>query len=359
MPHEVRFGKPVKQQQRRAGSLPPDEDGGPADIDGRRGEAIEQHAGFESTWLTSTRTARPGATAEPERQVVMRSCASSRVDFQTFAEKKTQEAERAVIPPLVTITDRSSRYRLRPIGNPWTRLHFDGDFHVFDPPPELPALSLVFVQSRNGNTVVPDPATLGGGPVDFHLIYEGLSRVAADGVLAGAATVGKKVFFSVWHPEIVALRRELGLPRHPAQIVVSRRGRIDLERSRLFNVPDVPVFLIIDPDGLRQGERAVADRPWITVVPITHDDLADAFRRIRRDHGLTRISVVGGRTVATSLMDAGLIQDLCLTTSALSAGQPNTPFYAGNRSPTLEVIVRKRGTGATAIAFEHFAVATV
>jgi riboflavin biosynthesis pyrimidine reductase len=284
---------------------------------------------------------------------------NSRVTFQTFAEKKTQEAGRAVIPPLVTIGDRSSAYRLRPIGNPWTRLHFDGDFHVFDLPPDLPALSLVFVQSRDGNTVVPDPATLGGGPVDFHLIYEGLSRVAADGVLAGAATVGKKVFFSVWHPEIVALRRELGLPRHPAQVVVSRRGRIDLERSLLFNVPDVPVFLIIDPDGLRPSERAVADRPWITIVPLSHNDLADAFRRLRRDHGLTRLSVVGGRTIATSLIDAGLVQDLCLTTSAQSGGQPNTPFYAGHRSPALELIVRKRGIGPTAITFEHFAVAAV
>ena len=281
------------------------------------------------------------------------------MDFQSYAEGKARAAEQAVITSLVTIEERSSGYRLQHIGNPWTRQHFDGDFYLFDPPRELPALSLVFVQSRDGNTVVPDPATLGGGPVDFHLIYEGLSRVAADGVLAGAATVGKKVFFSVWHPEIVALRRGLGLPRHPAQVVVSRRGRINLERSLLFNVPEVPVFLIITPDGLRDSERAVADRPWITVVPLTNDDLTDAFRRLRRDHGLSRISVVGGRTVASSLIDARLIQDLCLTTTALNGGQPNTPFYAGHRSPTLEAMVRKQGTGATSITFEHFAVTTV
>jgi len=280
-------------------------------------------------------------------------------NFQAFAEKKTQEAERAVIPPLVTIEDRSSEYQVRPIGNVWTRRHFDGGFSLLDPAPHLPALSVVFVQSRAGNTVVPDPATLGGGPVDFHLIYEGLSRVAADGVLAGAATVGKKVFFSVWHPEIVALRRELGLPRHPAQVVVSRRGRLNVEQSLLFNVPEVPVFLIIAPDGLRNCEQAVTERPWITVVPLADDDLADAFGRLRRDHGLTRLSVVGGRTVATSLIDAGLIQDLCLTTSALSAGQPNTPFYAGHRSPTLKVIVRKQGTTPTPITFEHYAVMNV
>jgi riboflavin biosynthesis pyrimidine reductase len=281
------------------------------------------------------------------------------VDFQTFADRRAREAQRAVIPPLITIDDSSSHFALRPLGNTWTRQHFDGDFYLFDPPQDLPALSLVFVQSRNGNTVVPDPATLGGGPVDFHLIFEGLSRVAVDAVAAGAATIGKKVFFSVWHPEIVALRQTLGLPRHPAQVVISRRGRIAIEQSLLFNIPDVPVFLVIDPHGLPPLEKALADRPWITVVPLTNDDLADAFRRLRRDHGLTRISVVGGRTVATSLVDQGLIRDLCLTTSAFDGGQPDTPFYAGDRPPTLALIVRKQGTGTAPITFEHFAVANV
>jgi riboflavin biosynthesis pyrimidine reductase len=280
------------------------------------------------------------------------------VDFQAFAGRKMRQAEHAFIPPLVTIADRSSLYQVQRIGNAWTREHFDGDFSLFDPPTDRPALSLIFVQSRNGNTVVPDPATLGGGPADFHLIYEGLSRVAADAVAAGAATIGKRVFFSVWHPEIVALRRELGLPRHPAQVVVSRRGHVNLEQSLLFNVPDVRVFLVVGPEGLRRLEKPLADRPWITIVPL-NDDLTDAFRRLRRDHGLTRISVVGGRTVATSLVDDGLIQDLCLTTSAFDGGQPNTPFYAGNRRPTLELIVRKRVTGATAITLEHFAVRNV
>jgi riboflavin biosynthesis pyrimidine reductase len=282
-----------------------------------------------------------------------------RPDFHRFAEKKTQEAEQAVIPPLVTLENNSSRFPLRPIGNAWTRERFDGDFYLFDPPQQLPALSLVFVQSRNGNTVASNPAKLGGGPVDFHLIYEGLSRAAADAVLAGAATVGKKVFFSVWHPEIVALRREFGLPRHPAQVVVSRRGRINIEDAILFNVPDVPVFLIIGPEGLRRCERALAERPWITVVPLANGDLAEAFRRLRHDHGLARISVVGGRTVATALVDAGLVQDLCLTTSAIDGGAPNTPFYAGSGPPTLALIARKRSSGTPAITFEHFAVMRV
>jgi riboflavin biosynthesis pyrimidine reductase len=281
------------------------------------------------------------------------------MDFQSFAERKTRAAEQAVIPPLVTIEDRSSRYPLRRIGIAWTRRRFDGDFYLFEPSHDLPVMSLIFVQSRDGNTVVPDPATLGGGAVDFHLIYEGLSRVVADAVAAGAATVGRNVFFSVWHPEIVTLRLALGLPRHPAQVVVSGQGRVDVESSLLFNVPEVPVFLVIGPEGVRRLERALRDRPWITVVALSDGGLTQAFRRLRLEYGVKRISVVGGRTVATALVDAGLIQDLCLTTSATDGGRPNTPFYAGDRPPRLELIVRKRGTGESAITFEHLAVAKV
>jgi riboflavin biosynthesis pyrimidine reductase len=293
-------------------------------------------------------------TKTAPRQNCYESAVPYLVDFQSFAARKTAAAMGAVIPPLVTIEDRSTSFRRQPIGNAWTRERFDGDFYLFDPPQDLPALSLVFVQSRNGNTVARDPASLGGGPVDFHLIYEGLSRVAANAVLAGAATVGKRVFFSVWHPEIVALRREFGLPRHPAQVVVSGRGRLNLEESLLYNVPEVPVYVIAGAEGIRRFERSLAERPWITIVPLVNDDLADALRRLRRDHGLTRVSVVGGRTVATALLDAGLVQDLCLTTSTIDGGAPNTPFYAGSHPPRFELIVRKRGSDpAAAITFDQ------
>lgn len=263
-----------------------------------------------------------------------------------------------MIPPLHTVEDHSDTFRLRPIGNAWTRRHYDGDFHLFDPPPGLPAMSMVFVQSRDGNTVTPNPARLGGGPADTYVIYEGLTRVAVDGVLAGAGTVGMKVFFTLWHPEIVALRHHLGLPRHPAQVVLSRRGRVNPD-AMIFNVPEVPVFVIVGEEGQQRCEHALADRPWITLVPQS-SSLPDAFRRLRLEHGLSRIQVVGGRTVASALADAGLIQDLCLTTTSHDGGEPGTPYYAGTHPPRLELIVRKQGLGDTApIAVEHFALATV
>src|SRR6185369_10018951 len=74
------------------------------------------------------------------------------------------------------------------LGNAWSRAMFDGAFHrtASRRHADVPSLSLVFVQSRDGNTVACNPSTLGGGPTDKHVMYEGLSRVDADAVLSGA-----------------------------------------------------------------------------------------------------------------------------------------------------------------------------
>jgi len=216
----------------------------------------------------------------------------------------------------------------------------------------------VFVQSKDGNTGADSPEDLGGGPLDKHLIYEGLSRVAVDAVLAGAKTAdNENTFFSVWHPELVALRRELGLPRHPAQIIVTGTGCINPDVSRVFNVAEVSVFVVAGPVGCRALERAIADRSWVHLVPMTGDDLRRPLEYLARERGIRRISAVGGRTTASALLDQGLAQDICLTTTACEAGDPDTPFYVGRQPRPTTSIVRKRGLDADyPIVFEHLAV---
>jgi riboflavin biosynthesis pyrimidine reductase len=256
---------------------------------------------------------------------------------------------------LITIEDRSADFPVTGIGDAWSRAHFDGPFYVHDAPLDTPAISLVFVQTRDGNTGASNPAELGGGPTDKHLIYEGLSRVAADGVLAGASSVGEAVFFTIDQPELVALRQQLGFPRHPAQMVMSEHGHFD-PGARIFTTPGVPVFLLAGERCIDKVGAEMARRPWITVVPLG-DDLHAAFARLRREHGIGRISAIGGRVTATSLVDAGLVQDIYLTTSAIDGGEPDTPWYVGQRPPRLEVIVRKReNTADLPIVFEHFAI---
>jgi riboflavin biosynthesis pyrimidine reductase len=271
--------------------------------------------------------------------------------FNAFAAKKTAEATAAELPAYVTqfehVTDRLER-----VGNEWSRRLFDGDFFASPAPHAArPACSLVFVQSADGNTVTSDPSKLGGGKTDKHLIYEGLSQVAADAVLSGANTIGGEIVFSVWHPELVRLRAALGKPRHPIQIVATVRG-LDLDEHLLFNVPEIPVLVLTIKSGAAVMHEAIAARPW--VEPIVMDEPGewqDAFEELRR-RGIARISAVGGRTVATQLLDAGLVQDLYLTTAPLPGGEPGTPVYP--RPLSTRTLVRKHGTGPeSGVIFEH------
>lgn len=276
-----------------------------------------------------------------------------RTRFEDFAARKARAAATARIEYLSTTLDRQVNGHVRGIGNAWTRSHYGGDFDIAIPLEGQTALSLVFVQSKDHNTGGAEPAALGGGATDRHLIYEGLSRVAADAVLAGANTVHAEAFFSVWHPELVGLRRALGLPRHPAQIVVSKQGRVDFD-ALLFNLPDVPVFLVAGPE-CRSGRRTWFDEhPWVRHIPLVENGLRAAIDQLRDAEGIGRISAIGGRLTASRLVDAGLAQDVYLTTTSRLGGEPNTPWYGGDTRPMLDVATSKQWLDeGISIAFEH------
>jgi riboflavin biosynthesis pyrimidine reductase len=281
-----------------------------------------------------------------------------RDEFSAFSEKKAAEANEAVLSPLQTAQTGSPWPGATEIGSDWSRKLYDGGFALPPVPAAEPSVSLVFVQSRDGNTGARDPSSLGGGNIDKHLIYEGLSRVAADAVMAGAKTASaRQSFFSVWRAELVALRASLRLPRHPVQIVVSNNGSLDVEHSLLFNVPDVPVIVLAGEGCRNQCGAALATRAWISVVPLEPDGWHQVLTRVRSEHRIARISAIGGRVTATSLIDAGVVQDICLTTTGVTGGEPDTPFYTGLKPPTLELIARKQPRSDTdQILFEHLAV---
>lgn len=188
--------------------------------------------------------------------------------FQEFVARKTRLAATARLPPCCTELDDPDENAFA-VGNDWTNRIFDGPFYLSPAATPLrPACSLVFVQSSDGNTCAADPGVLGVGHTDAHLIYEGLSRVAADAVLAGAQTKrGSNVMFSVWHPQLVDLRTSLELSRHPVGIVATLRG-LELDDTMLFNLPDIPVLLLTVAPAAEQMSQAIKIRPWITLLLI-------------------------------------------------------------------------------------------
>jgi riboflavin biosynthesis pyrimidine reductase len=277
---------------------------------------------------------------------------NGRDDWDRFVERKMRQAVDAALPPYETELDAPDP-SFTALGNSWSEALFDGPFYITSRvSDDRPASSLVFVQSADGNTVADDPSSLGGGNTDQHLIYEGLSRVAADAVLAGAATVRTgRVVFSVWHPQLIALRQSLNLPRHPVQIVGTLSG-LDLDRGFLFNVPEVPVVLIASPTAAAAMAGGLTRRPWIRVIETEPaGDLTHAFRSLRGLH-VTRVSCVGGRSLAGALLDRGLVDDIYLTTAPRPGGAPHTPMYG--RPLDASLVLRKRGSGdESGVRFEH------
>jgi riboflavin biosynthesis pyrimidine reductase len=272
---------------------------------------------------------------------------------ERYARLEARRTARALAPlaPVRTIADASARFALRAVGDAWSIAAFDGPFLESRAPDGVLTIGIVFVRSREGDTATRNPAALGGGAVDEHLIYEGLSRVAADAVIAGAGTLHPDAFFTVWRPELVALRSRLRLPRHPAQVVMSADGSVRPDEVLLFNVPGVPVFVLTSPRGRERLAPALAPRPWVTAIGGT--SLREQCAALAAA-GIRRACSVGGRRSATALVDAGLAQDVYLTTTGASGGEPGTPWYTGTRAPGMKTALIKEWDGEHgAVRFEH------
>lgn len=275
--------------------------------------------------------------------------------FAAYCQQRETSALAATIPGYVTREDAPTAAAIR-IESTWSSALFDGPFYRSAAPllAGTPVTSLVFVQSRDGNTGAADPSTLGGGTTDLHLIYEGLSRVDADAVMAGAATArGKDTVFSVWHPELVALRRSRGRTRHPAQVVVTDGGNLRFEDGLMFNEPSLRVFVITRTRAVESIRDFIVGKPWIEVIDAGEPlSFARAFRSLH-SRGVSVMSCVGGRRTATGLLRENLIADFYLTTAALAGGEPHTPYYDG---PPLSLhrVVLKEGQGSErGVRFEH------
>lgn len=274
--------------------------------------------------------------------------------FIDFCMRKERAAAAARLEPFQCVLDHSARFHLEVVSTPFSDALLDGPFFQSDDEREYPSINLVFVQSRNGNTEASDPSTLGGGETDKHVIYEGLSRLGADAVMSGARTIGRgNLIFSVWHPALVSLRQARRKPRHPIQIVATTSGAIPIEAGLLFNVPDIRVVIMTGPRGAEALRDRLRSRPWISVLNTgTGSDLRAGVRRLHDEFGISRVSAVGGRTLATALIDQSLVKDLYLTTGAIDGGTRDTPFYEGSDFPERDLVVRKRSREG--ILFEHF-----
>jgi|SRR5688572_831472 len=268
--------------------------------------------------------------------------------FQDYCRRKQEEAVAAPLVGFTTLAEEARGADLLSFGNAWTRRLFDGDFHRSAGPasPELPSVSLVVTEVQ--------PGAAAFGSTVPHLLHEGLTRVDADAVLGGmgAASTGNRIC-SVWHPELVRLRADRGLPRHPVQVLVTNSCEVPFDRCLLFHEPSVPVIVVTRRSMVTTARARLRESPWVEVLGAGDPlDLRSALTQLR-DRGIAVISAVGGQRIATSLLDAGLVTDLYVTVREPASAASALLFYNG--PPLLRRrLLSKAGRGQEgAVRFEH------
>jgi riboflavin biosynthesis pyrimidine reductase len=189
-----------------------------------------------------------------------------------------------------------------------------------------------FVQSLDGVAALGIPNTSGGqisGHNEHDRIVMGLLRAIAAAVVVGAGTarsVPKHLWTSGYiYPDLEGsyadLRRKLGLPELPLNVIVTARGEIDASQ-RVFQ-GEVPVLVLTTEEGAeRLSRERTIDASWVRPVTTSGKVSASAVLDVLRDIDDPEFVLLeGGPHLMADFFSAGLIDELFLTQSPLVAGR--------------------------------------
>lgn len=276
--------------------------------------------------------------------------------FREYCERKEAAALSAVLTSLTTVAQDTAGADLIPIGSDWTRGLFDGEFYRSGRSygDQLPALSLFVGRSRSGHLVAGRELLRRVGETSRHLIHEGLSRVDADAVLGSiSATSDRDIVFSVWHPELVALRRTLGLNRHPAQVIVTSSGELPYDDCLLFQESTLRVIVVTTSGVAPALSDRLRDRPWVEVIDAGEPlSLLTTLLQLRA-RGLRVISAVGGSRTTSALLRGSLVTDLYVIKTPDAFDPANDQFYAGPPFLRRRLLAKAGCDSNDDICFEH------
>jgi riboflavin biosynthesis pyrimidine reductase len=205
--------------------------------------------------------------------------------------------------------------------------------------PDLPGLYAYPDAYRAGSWLranmvssVDGAAALGGvtkalsSETDRHVFA--LLRTLSDVIVVGAATAREERYNPVRPRELWRHLRE-GRPPTPPIAVVS--GRLDLDpRSRLITAAPADARTIIITTAQAPPERRaeLATRADVIVAGEKTVDLKAAVSALA-DRGYQRMLAEGGPHLLAQFVEAGLMDELCLTIGPLMAGPDASRIVAG------------------------------
>jgi riboflavin-specific deaminase-like protein len=180
-------------------------------------------------------------------------------------------------------------------------------------PPERPYVALNMVATADGRATVAGRTAPISSVADRQVFHALRTRV--DAVMVGAGTVRTERYGRLVRD---AARREqrsaAGLEADPLAIVIT--GSLNLSSDvPLLQAAEQRVAAVTAADGVIEG--TAAQLHYLRSDPV---DLAGALATLRAEHGVRSILCEGGPHLNGSLLAAGLVDELFLTTSPTIAG---------------------------------------
>jgi riboflavin-specific deaminase-like protein len=210
--------------------------------------------------------------------------------------------------------------RLHPARGPAEDLGLD-PYDAYRPEdPRAPLVRINMVTSLEGRVVGADGRSGGlGGAGDEAAFFA--MRALADAVVVGAGTVRAEGYGPMRpRPVWEGRRRADGRTGPVPVVVVSASLDLDLAAS-LFTEAVAPTVVLTCADSA-PDRRAAAARAGAVVVPVGEGrvDLVAGIATLRERHGLHHLLVEGGPSLNGQLLDAGLVDELCLTLAPAVVG---------------------------------------
>ncbi|MES2169486.1 MAG: pyrimidine reductase family protein [Actinomycetota bacterium] len=197
------------------------------------------------------------------------------------------------------------------------------------PLPDGEWLRVNLIESIDGAATV-DGRSGGLGTDTDHRLFE-LLRRTSDAVLVGAGTVRAEGYGAMRvSEESSAWRVARGMPAHPVFVIVS--GSLDLDpASAIFTGAPVRPVIVTTAGHDTSAFDGLAD----VVQTGETVDVSEMLARLRA-RGLARILNEGGPSLFTSLLEAGVVDELRLTVSPLVVGGDGKHITAGSFAKPVE-----------------------
>jgi len=266
--------------------------------------------------------------------------------YRNYVRRETEVASRKVLP-MRTILEFETREFPEILPRRITDI-YDGYFYAPLPSThDRPYGTVVFASTLNGKVTFAEPKDIKATFTDYYF-YRELSKVFADAVVAGAETVRgspdeERFTMSLYDPELIAFRTQvLHKPRHPLQVVITGSGNIATEKEYIFSLPEFKVVVFTTARGQATLSAHRFDKENVRIVSMGERiDFRTIPEILRNEFVVERMLVIGGASVATQFIDAGVIDEMFIT-SANTLGHGNArTFYEGNQTLEMRTVSLK------------------